>query len=147
MASNPSSLVVFMAVAAVAVVGLAFSSFYSSGAVVSISPGPVFEEMTPHVIGSSKMLRCVSDAYCPLDQSCVNKVCMDTRVAVSRGLVLQKSRTSDPSPDYSLYDQGGTPLRSWGERNIDDPTYAYEDFSRAVVRGTEPAPTYPSLPY
>ena len=68
-----------------------------------------FEEQMPHVIGSSKTLRCISDSYCPKDQSCVGKYCMDTRAAVAKGLILEPSVTKEPIQNYANYEIGGNP--------------------------------------
>lgn len=136
MSKSPASVAVFMAVAAVAVIGLAFSSYYPTGASVSISPGPVFEEQMPHVIGSSKTLRCISDSYCPKDQSCVGKYCIDTRVAVAKGLILEPSVTKEPVQNYANYEMGGDPYVRKSTVNNDDPNYAYEDYSRSNRLGT-----------
>jgi len=136
MSKSPASVAVFMAVAAVAIIGLAFSSYYPTGASVSISPGPVFEEQMPHVIGSSKTLRCISDSYCPKDQSCVGKYCMDTRAAVARGLILEPSVTPEPVQNYAYYERGGDPWVVAPSGNNNDPSYSYEDYSRSNRIGT-----------
>ena len=136
MSNSSASVAVFMAVAVVAVIGLAFSSYYSTGASVSISPGPVFEEQMPHVIGSSKTLRCISDSYCPKDHSCVGKYCMDTRAAVAKGLILEPSVTKEPIQNYANYEIGGNPYVRESTVYNDDPTYSYEDYSRSNRLGT-----------
>lgn len=134
--ASKTSLFVFVTVAAVAMVGLILSSYGSVGAAVSIAPQQAMLETVPHVMGASRVMRCASDLYCPPDQSCVNAECMDTAYAVSKGFIQPRSDTADPSPNYAMYDKGGVMTRSQGTENVNNPYYAYEDYSRANKLGT-----------
>lgn len=120
-------LAVLSLVAVVALAGLFVSFSSQTGASVSIVPGV---PRLPHVITPSTVDRCLSNAYCPPDDVCVQGRCMDRRKAASLGVVILPAKLPAPTPNYGSYEKGGMPTHGVDSLNNDFPSYEKSDFYR-----------------